>query len=143
MPSRGGWSSSLLVGTEQAWNDRTVSKPYFYPNYPVKAGQSSIWSPLQVYKINPGKLIGIIDAGYGNHSFRITDIEKTFVDCFDLPQYSGGCEELIRAFNKAKLNGEKLINYSSEIGNNAVIKRMGFLAELLEKPGLKRFFRES
>lgn len=94
-------------------------------------------------KINPVKLTGIISAGYGNHSFRITDIEKTFVDCFDLPQYSGGYEELIRAFNKAPLNGDKLINYSRDIGNYAVMKRMGFLAELLEKPGLKHFIRES
>jgi predicted transcriptional regulator of viral defense system len=94
-------------------------------------------------KINPVKLTGIISAGYGNHSFRITDIEKTFVDCFDLPQYSGGYEELIRAFNKAPLNGDKLINYSRSIENYAVMKRMGFLAELLEKPGLKHFIRES
>jgi predicted transcriptional regulator of viral defense system len=28
--------------------------------------------------------------GYGNERFRITGIEKTLLDCFDLPQYSGG-----------------------------------------------------
>lgn len=99
--------------------------------------------PYKFIKINPVKHTGIIEQGYGNHRFRITDIEKTFVDCFDLPQYSGGYDELIRAFNKVSLNGNKLISYTKDTRNYAVMKRMGFLAELLDKPGLKRFVRES
>jgi predicted transcriptional regulator of viral defense system len=85
------------------------------------------------------KIAGIQIQGYGNHQFRMTDIEKTIVDCFDKPQYSGGYEELISAFGSTKLNSEKMINYCNAIDNIAATKRMGFLAELLNKQGLKAF----
>lgn len=85
------------------------------------------------------KITGIGLEGFGNRHFRMTDIEKTIVDCFDKPQYSGGYAELISAFGNTKLNGEKMISYCSAVCNNAATKRMGFLAELLNKQGLKAF----
>ena len=94
-------------------------------------------------RIEAAKRNGIITAGYGNHSFLMTDVEKTLVDCFDLPQYSGGYDELLRAFSKAPLNGNKLINYTRAFGNFSALKRMGFLAELLDKQGLKGFISEA
>jgi len=77
--------------------------------------------------------------GFGNHQYKITEVEKTIVDCFDLPEYSGGYAELIRAFNEAKLNPKKLIEACQSIQNISVTKRLGFLAELLEKKKLKQF----
>jgi len=85
------------------------------------------------------KFIGIITNGYGNLSYPISDVEKTIIDCFDLTQYSGGFDNLVQAFAQAKLNAQKLIHYCEVINNIAVIKRMGFLSELLEKKGLKEF----
>ncbi len=93
----------------------------------------------QFVKIARSKRRGIINMGFGNHSFRITDIEKTIVDCFDLPRYSGGYAELIRAFNQVKLDAKKIIEYNKAIHNIAATKRMGFLAELLKKDELKSF----
>ena len=84
---------------------------------------------------------GVSNQGYGNHHYAITDIEKTIVDCFDLPKYSGGYAELIRAFSQAKLSSEKMIRYCKAVNNIAATKRMGFLAELFEKPGMKTFIR--
>ena len=95
----------------------------------------------QFIHVAKSKRTGITHAGYGNHSYRITDVEKTIVDCFDLPQYSGGYAELIRAFNEAKLNSEKIIAYCEAVHNIAATKRMGFLAELLDKKGMKSFVR--
>ena len=66
-------------------------------------------------------------------------MEKTIVDCFDLPQYSGGYAELIRAFAQAELSAEKLASYCLAVGNIAVFKRIGFLAELLNKKNLAPF----
>ncbi len=85
------------------------------------------------------KITGVQFQGFGNRQFRMTDIEKTIIDCFDKPQYSGGYAELINAFGSAKLNSEKMINYCNVIGNMAAAKRMGFLAELMNKQGLKAF----
>lgn len=95
----------------------------------------------QFVKITPAKRKGIIQGGYQNHRYAITDVEKTIVDCFDLPQYSGGYVELIRAFDSAKLSAEKMIEYCRAVNNLAAIKRMGFLAELIDKKGMRSFIR--
>jgi hypothetical protein len=50
-------------------------------------------------------------------------VEKTIVDCFDLPQYSGGYPELKRAFIEAKLNPKKMITYCEATKNIAVTNR--------------------
>lgn len=90
-------------------------------------------------RVSLHKYIGIKTTGFGNHRYKISEVEKTIVDCFDLPEYSGGFAELIRAFNEAKLNSGKLIEYCEAIHNLSSTKRMGFLAELLNKKGLKPF----
>jgi len=86
-------------------------------------------------KVQPQKLTGQSTIGYGNHIFRLTDVEKTIIDCFDLPVYSGGYPELIKGFAKAKLNADRMIRYSKTIGNHSTIKRIAFLYDLLKKPG--------
>lgn len=93
----------------------------------------------QFIKVKSEKMTGIIKEGYGNHQYRMTDVEKTIVDCFDLPQYSGGFAELIRAFANAKLDAEKMIDYCQANQNISATKRMAYLAELLEKSSLKAF----
>ena len=91
-------------------------------------------------EISKSKIVGIEKLGFGNHSYQMTDIEKTIIDCFDLPQYSGGYAELIRAFNQANLNSDKMMVYCKAINNIAITKRMGYLAELLNKKGMKSKF---
>ncbi|MBE0646306.1 MAG: hypothetical protein IH596_00825 [Bacteroidales bacterium] len=132
------WSALNKHGITEQFPNQT-----FIQTTRVKQHKIVFGVPYKFIKINPEKQTGIIDEGYGNHRFRITDIEKTFVDCFDLPQYCGGYDELIRAFNKVPLNGNKLISYTKDTRNYSVVKRIGFLAELLDKPGLKSFVRES
>lgn len=92
-------------------------------------------------KVREKKLFGIEKHGVGSNQFRITDIEKTFLDCFDQIKYSGGFMELIRAFKRTKLDNEKLIEYSNALNNNAVTKRIGYLAELFKKKELSKFIK--
>lgn len=106
-----------------------------------KKDKSIFGTRYQFVKIAGKKRCGIEKQGYGSHTYSITDIEKTIVDCFDLPQYSGGYAELIRAFSEARLKPSKIIEYCDAINNIAVIKRMGFLAEFLDKKGMKSFIR--
>lgn len=132
------WSALHLHGlTEQFPN--TV----FVQTTKKKNAVSILGINYQFVKINPKKRAGITYNGYGNYKFPITDIEKTIVDCFDLPQYSGGYAELIRAFCQANLNVEKLIKYCNSVNNVASIKRMGFLAELFKKDYLFDFIHFS
>jgi len=63
-----------------------------------------------------------------------SDLEKTFVDCLFKPDYAGGTVEIARAIflAKAKLDFDKLFEYTQRFSSQAVIKRLGFLLELLE-----------
>ncbi|MBN2777287.1 MAG: hypothetical protein JXR36_06580 [Bacteroidales bacterium] len=90
-------------------------------------------------KVRREKITGYEKHGAGNHQYKITDIEKTIVDCFDLPQYSGGYSELIRAFYRAELQSNKLKDYCIAIDNISVTKRLAYLSELFQKNELYDF----
>lgn len=128
------WSALNLHGlTEQFPNSVFVQSPS------LKRDKNVFGVNYRFVKIKPEKFFGITEQGYGNESYRITEVEKTLLDCFDLPQYSGGYEELIRAFYAAKINKNKLQEYGLRLGNIAVLKRMAFLSELFEIDGFMQF----
>ncbi len=90
-------------------------------------------------KVPEEKLFGYKTYGYGNHGYKMTDVEKTIIDCFDLPQFGGWYQETIKALNNAKIYQSKMINYCKRIHNISLIKRLGFLIEFLEKPNMNDF----
>lgn len=90
-------------------------------------------------KVDKNKLFGYNTYGYGNHQYRMTDVEKTIIDCFDMPRYSGWYQEAIKGFYNAKIYQSKLIKYCKLIKNNSLIKRLGFLADFLQKPEMDKF----
>lgn len=63
-----------------------------------------------------------------------SDLEKTFIDCLFKPEYAGGIVEVARAIymSKDKINYETLLNYTKQFDSQAVIKRLGFILEMLE-----------
>lgn len=130
------WTALNLHGlTEQFSNNIIIQTTH------VKNSKTVFGVHYQFVKIKETKRVGVITQGFGNHQYKITDKEKTLVDCFDLPQYSGGYAELIRAFSQTEINQDKLIEYCKSIGNIAVVKRLAFLAELLKKPKMIRFIQ--
>jgi len=95
----------------------------------------------QFVHLNPDKLYGHQTEGIMNHQFKITDVEKTILDCFDKPQYSGDFADLIKAVSKADLNEERLIEYSRRIKNLAVIQRIAFIFDAIGKPKSEEFLK--
>lgn len=63
-----------------------------------------------------------------------SDLEKTLVDCLFKPDYAGGIVEVARAIyvSKNKIKYDTLLEYAKSFDSQAVIKRLGFLLELLE-----------
>lgn len=123
--------------TEQIPNTVFVQSPVFKKSKKIRNVE------YKFVKVTENKFIGITSVGRVNHKFRITDIEKTLIDCFDLPQYAGGFSELIRAFYEAKINVTKLTEYAIKVNNLTAMKRISYLAELFEFSGYKRFHRET
>lgn len=127
------WSALNLHGlTEQISNTVFVQTPK------LKRDKTVFGVRYQFIKIKPEKITGIENAGHGNHSYKITDKEKTLIDCFDLPEYGGEFPGIIRAFATNEWDEQKLIAYATKVNNIAAIKRIGYCAELFELP-LKRF----
>ena len=130
------WSAMNYHGlTEQ------IPNVIFVQTIRQKQSKKILNVPYRFVWLKPSKSFGFKTEGYGNHSYRITDLEKTILDCFDLPKYSGGYPEIIKAFYNAKLNSRKLITYSKKMNNISVSKRLAYLAELFEKKELDGFMK--
>jgi predicted transcriptional regulator of viral defense system len=65
---------------------------------------------------------------------KCSDLEKTIIDCLFKPDYAGGITEIAKAIYKTKdkIDYLKLLEYAKCFDSQAVIKRLGFLFELLE-----------
>ncbi len=65
---------------------------------------------------------------------QCSDLEKTIIDCLFKPNYAGGIVEVARAIyiSKDKIKFDILYDYSKKFKSQAVIKRLGFLLEILE-----------
>ena len=63
-----------------------------------------------------------------------SDLEKTIIDCLFKPDYSGGIVEIARAIyvSREKIKYDILQEYAIRFNSQAVIKRLGFLLDLLE-----------
>ena len=62
-----------------------------------------------------------------------TDLEKTFIDCLFKPDYGGGIVEIAKAIyiSRDKIKFDKLLDYAIRFDSQAVIKRLGFILEVL------------
>ena len=68
------------------------------------------------------------------HKVLCSDLEKTFIDCFFKPEYSGGIVEIGKALHAAqnKLDYNKLLKYCIQFDSQAVLKRLGYIHDLLD-----------
>jgi predicted transcriptional regulator of viral defense system len=68
------------------------------------------------------------------HQVHCSDLEKTLIDCLFKPDYAGGIVEIARALyvSRDQINFNTLLDYVKRFRSQAVIKRLGFLLEMLE-----------
>jgi predicted transcriptional regulator of viral defense system len=64
----------------------------------------------------------------------VSDLEKTIVDCLYRPSYAGGITEIAKAIfmSRDRLSYQILADYVERFGSQAVLKRLGYLLDLLE-----------
>lgn len=65
---------------------------------------------------------------------KCSDLEKTLVDSFVNPHYSGGIVEIAKAVyeTKDKIDVSKLFNYFTRAGSKVAVRRYVFISDLLE-----------
>ena len=63
-----------------------------------------------------------------------SDLEKTIIDCLFKPDYAGGIVEIAKAIyvSKHKIKFNQLFEYTKKFNSQAVIKRLGFLLDILD-----------
>ncbi len=68
------------------------------------------------------------------HQAKVSDLEKTIIDCIFQPEYAGGIIEISKAIYKSKdrIDWNKLKKYISKFYSKAVNKRLGYILELLD-----------
>lgn len=85
----------------------------------------------RVVRINETKFFGVRKEWIEETPINISDREKTIIDCFDKPQYCGGVIEIAKALKNGHIDSKKLTEYAKRIGNSGVIRRLGYLSDLL------------
>lgn len=80
----------------------------------------------------------------GNEKVRVTDIERTIVDCIDRIDRAGGIEELLHCIESVVLlNEEKLTKYLELYGKSFLYQKTGYLLERMkEKAHISETFIE-
>ena len=70
----------------------------------------------------------------GNPLVRVTDLERTLLDCFDRVDRAGGIEKLQHCLeNVVTLNEEKLVTYLEYYDKAFLYQKTGFLLERIKE----------
>lgn len=91
-------------------------------------------TPFLLHHIHPRKLFGTQPVWRHRTRVPLSDIHRTVVDLLDDPAVGGGGQHVadcVAAYfsHRSRLD-ESLVRHAERLGNGAVFKRLGFLAEL-------------
>ena len=83
--------------------------------------------------VQAGMMFGTKSVWRGRTRIAVADVHRTIIDMLDDPKLGGGIQHvddcLASYFRHRSQDSGKLIAYADRIGNGAIFKRLGFLAE--------------
>jgi predicted transcriptional regulator of viral defense system len=89
--------------------------------------------PFTLKHINAAKIFGTKSVWRRHTKVLVSDVHRTIVDMLDDPALGGGIQHVADCLNvylaRTDRSDETLIAYADRLGNGAVFKRLGFLAE--------------
>lgn len=90
--------------------------------------------PYHFVRLKDEKFFGLKEYAIESRSIKISDLEKTIVDCLDHLEYAGGITEIVKGLKikKGEIELERLVDYAVKINNGAVVKRLDFLLHHLD-----------
>lgn len=97
----------------------------------VLVGCKSRFRPFEYDGISYLPHVSTIDEGIitpvMDSNVRVTDRERTVIDCIDYIKYAGGLEELVHSLSSITfLNEKKLVDYLAIYGKPTLYKKVGF-----------------
>lgn len=115
--------------TEQIFRDIVV-----FTSRPVRSKAKEAGGALFTLKhISQELIFGTKNVWLGATKVAVSDIHRTIIDMLDDPSVGGGIQHIEDCFDRYWKNpdcdAQKLIEYADHLGNGAIFKRLGFLAE--------------
>jgi len=77
------------------------------------------------------KFFGYTTINIAGKNVFISDKEKTIADCLDYPEYCGDITEVAKALKNEDISFRKIVDYAIKMENATIIKRLGYLSEML------------
>ncbi|MCD8295430.1 MAG: hypothetical protein LUE27_09350 [Clostridia bacterium] len=87
---------------------------------------------------------GVVEIMHNSAVVRVTDLERTIVDCIDKYNVAGGMEEVSRALRRIRFcNEEKLLKYLRMYNKKILYKKAGFLFSRIKPRYLSQKFYDA
>jgi predicted transcriptional regulator of viral defense system len=128
----GGWTAAEHWDlTEQLFRDIFV-----FTTKNIRARRRDVHGITFLLRhIQPNALFGTRSIWRGQIKVQVSDIHRTIIDMLADPAVGGGIRHVADCFaayfRLKDANSETLVQYAEKLGNGAVFKRMGFLAETI------------
>ena len=128
----GGWTAAEHWDlTEQLFRDILV-----FTTKAVRVRKRNVHGITFLLRhIQPDALFGTRNIWRGQIKVQVSDVHRTIIDMLADPSVGGGIRHVADCFaayfQHKDANPETLIQYAEKLGNGAVFKRMGFLAETI------------
>ena len=115
--------------TEQIFRDIVVMT-----GRPVRARtQERHGTAFSLRHIRPDLIFGTRIVWRGTTRIAVSDVHRTIVDMLDDPDLGAGIQHvsdcIASYFDRRDRDADKLVAYADRLGNGAIFKRLGFLAE--------------
>lgn len=138
----GGWTAAHHWElTEQLFQDISV----FTTRRVVQRDITAQGARFLVHRTTSKRLFGLKTVWRGSMKVQISDAARTLIDMIGLPESGGGIDhasDCLNVYLKGKTKDrELLIRYAEHYGNGAVLKRLGFLADVFGDGELARMCR--
>ncbi len=86
-----------------------------------------------LYHVQERKIFGTRPVWRGRSKVLLSDVHRTVIDILDNPTLGGGIQHVSDCFDaylkRSDRSDDTLIDYATRVGNGAVFKRLGFLAD--------------
>jgi len=97
---------------------------------------------IKFIQLKNEKFFGYEQHWVGNQKIIVADKEKTIIDSLDQPRYCGEIVEVAKGLwnGRKDLDQNKLLEYALKMKNGAIVKRLGYLLDILEisKPKIRK-----
>jgi predicted transcriptional regulator of viral defense system len=122
--------------------DEDVPGQVYISSNQQKSGKTIFGNKINFIRIRPHKNFGSVQVSNFDGTFRVTDTEKTVLDCFDLPKYVTSYQRFLTKFMDIPLNQESLLEYGIKMKNLSILKRMAYLFDQYIPGKYQRFLDE-